>query len=162
MLTSLSYNIPFRKIDQFTFNRILFLHNAVKFQFDPSSCSVFMSPSNLNEKWNKQPLIRVKFKFIALLVRWWRGAMEISLFGHGIDNFSQIMGQIFTLQDSFYSDDSSLIFKKSCWVLQESVPELQSLILSVYHNFFHILSSNWINTKNELGDQVNKKLLIEK
>lgn len=38
--------------------------------------------------------------------------MAISQFGHRVDNLSQKIAQIFTIQDSFYRNDSPLIYLK--------------------------------------------------
>lgn len=54
--------------------------------------------------------------------------MAISQFGHRGDNLSQIIAQIFTVQDSFYRNDCPLIFLKFIFcVMRLFVPELHSL-----------------------------------
>lgn len=71
-----------------------------------------MSSFNLNKKI-KRLFIGIKFRFTVLHVKWKRGTMERSQFEHGIDNLPQIMGQILTLLNSFYRNNSPLTFKKA-------------------------------------------------
>lgn len=90
--------------------------------------------------------------------------MAISQFGHRVDNLSQIIAQIFTVQGSFYRNDSPLIFLKFIFcIMGLFVPELHSLSFGQYITivsiFFQVIEST---LKNGLGNQINKKLLVEK
>lgn len=68
-----------------------------------------------------------------------------SQFGYEINNLSQIIGQIFILQNSFCSNDSLLIFKQSYQVLWDSLYLSYNLSFGQYITissiFFQVIES---------------------